>query len=173
MLNPLTNISHLDNCFGKLNKWTIDDDFSKLASQYYRQLLSHTMTRPPLPLLLLMLMYLLLAIVALWRAIDTQSMDLFSLGVIPVLIGMVLKAKWATVVLKVYIAIQALGFSALATTAILAYQISPEDVKVVVDGQSIPIPLIAAIAILLLAFQLFIAFSKSTKSYLTSEQSIG
>ncbi|WP_394203743.1 hypothetical protein [Shewanella waksmanii] len=131
------------------------------------------MTRPPLPLLVLILLYSLLAIVAIWRAVDTLSMDLFSLGVIPVLIGIFLKAKWTTVVLKVYIAIQTLGLAALATTAIIAYQITPEDVKVVVNGELIPIPLIAITAILLLGFQLFTAFSKSTKSYLNSEQSIG
>ncbi|GIU38743.1 hypothetical protein [Shewanella colwelliana] len=125
------------------------------------------MKRPTLALSLLIALYLVIAVIALWRTIDTQAMDLFSLGVLPVLIGLYLRASWAGVVLKVYIAIQTLGFTALATTGIIAYQITPEDVKVVFNGQELPLPLIAILVVSLLAFQWWVAFTASTKRYLS------
>ena len=130
------------------------------------------MKKPPLGLSILMLLYFALAIVALFRAFNTQAVDLFSLGVIPVLIGLVLRTNWASIVFKVYLGIQTLGLSALGGTAIIAYQISPQDVKVIVDGHDIPVPFIAIVAVLLLSFQIYLALAKSTKSYLQTKEFI-
>ncbi|MBE7214488.1 hypothetical protein MK852_05315 [Shewanella benthica] len=130
------------------------------------------MKKPPLGLSILMFLYFALALVALFRAVNTQAVDLFSLGVIPVLIGLVLRTNWASIVFKVYLGIQTLGLSALGGTAIIAYQISPQDVKVILDGHDIPVPLIAIIAGLLLSFQIYLALAKSTQAYLQTEESI-
>ena len=130
------------------------------------------MKKPPLGLSILMFLYFALALVALFRAVNTQAVDLFSLGVIPVLIGLVLRTNWASIVFKVYLGIQTLGLSALGGTAIIAYQISPQDVKVILDGHDIPVPLIVIIAGLLLSFQIYLALAKSTKAYLQTEESI-
>ncbi|WP_041419567.1 hypothetical protein [Shewanella violacea] len=127
------------------------------------------MKKPPLGLSFLMLLYFILAIIALFRAINTQAVDLFSLGVIPVLIGLVLRTNWANIVFKVYLGIQTLGLSAFGGTAIIAYQISPQDVKVILDGHDIPVPLIAIVALVLLSFQIYLALAKSTKTYLQAE----
>lgn len=130
------------------------------------------MKMPPLALSILMGLYTLLAAIALYRAISIQAIDLFSLGVLPVLVGFALRAQWAGIIFKIYLAIQTLGLSALAGTAIIAYQISPEDVKVVIDGRDISIPLIAVTGVLLLSFQIYVAFAKSTKLYLQEKESI-
>ncbi|QYJ79255.1 hypothetical protein [Shewanella acanthi] len=120
----------------------------------------------PKRLLLLILLYTLFAIVALWRAVATASFDLFTLGVLPVLAGIMMRAPWASVVLKVYLALQTLGFTALGITAIIAYRVTPEDVKVILAGHNIPmLPLVASI-ILLLLIQYWIAFSKVSHRYL-------
>ncbi|MPY25925.1 hypothetical protein FM037_02090 [Shewanella psychropiezotolerans] len=130
------------------------------------------MKKPPLGLSILMFLYFALALIALFRAVNTQAVDLFSLGVIPVLIGLLLRTNWASIVFKVYLGIQTLGLSALGGTAIIAYQISPQDVKVILDGHDIPVPLIAIVATLLLSFQIYLALAKSTKAYLQAEESI-
>ncbi|BAJ00299.1 hypothetical protein SHVI106290_16180 [Shewanella violacea] len=131
--------------------------------------MKYSMKKPPLGLSFLMLLYFILAIIALFRAINTQAVDLFSLGVIPVLIGLVLRTNWANIVFKVYLGIQTLGLSAFGGTAIIAYQISPQDVKVILDGHDIPVPLIAIVALVLLSFQIYLALAKSTKTYLQAE----
>ena len=128
------------------------------------------MKKPPLALSILMFLYIILASVALFRAISIQSVDLFSLGVIPVLVGLILRSRWASIIFKVYLAIQTLGLSALGGTAIIAYQISPQDVKVIIDGHNIPVAAVAAIAIVLLTFQIYVALAGSTKQYLQAEQ---
>ncbi len=137
-----------------------------LLLKYHLGSMKHSIKNPPLGLSLLMFLYFVLAIVALFRAINTQIVDLFSLGVIPVLIGLVLRTHWANIVFKVYLGIQILGLSTLGITAIIAYQISPEDVKVIIDGHDIPVPAIALVAIILLSFQIYLALAKSTKIYL-------
>ncbi|ACA88604.1 hypothetical protein [Shewanella woodyi] len=129
------------------------------------------MKKPTLALSIIMFLYAVLAAVATWRAINIQVIDLFSFGVIPVLIGLALRTSWAGIAFKVYLAIQTLGLTALAGTAIIAYQVSPEDVKVVFNNHEIPVPLIAITAGLLLAFQFWVAFSTSTKGYLEGHPS--
>lgn len=124
------------------------------------------MTRPSVRLILLIILYVIFSAAAIWRAVQSQSLDLFTLGVIPVLVGILVRAPWASVVLKIYVALETLGLCALAITAIIAYQLTPEDVKVIVNGHNIPIlPLVSSI-ILLLAFQYWVAFSHSTAQYL-------
>ncbi|MFT5234968.1 MAG: hypothetical protein ACI8SK_001002 [Shewanella sp.] len=126
------------------------------------------MKKPTFALSLIMIMYAALAAVATWRAINIQVFDLFSFGVVPVLFGLLLRTRWAGIAFKVYLAIQTLGLTALAGTAIIAYQISPQDVKVVFNNHEISVPLIAIIASLALAFQFWVAFSQSTKRYLSA-----
>ena len=126
------------------------------------------MKKPTLALSIIMILYAIIAVIATWRAINIQVIDLFSFGVLPVLIGLIYRASWAGIAFKVYLAIQTLGLTALAGTAIIAYQISPQDVKVVFNGYDIPVSLIAITASFTLAFQFWVAFSKSTKRYLSS-----
>ena len=123
----------------------------------------------PKRLILLITLYTLFAIVALLRAVATGSFDLFSLGVLPVLFGILTQAPWSSLVLKIYIGLQTLGLSALGVTAIIAYQITPQDVKVVIEGHNIPmLPLVISI-ISLLMIQYWIAFSQITRDYLTAK----
>ncbi|MGL5048137.1 MAG: hypothetical protein ACRC6S_11435 [Shewanella sp.] len=123
----------------------------------------------PKRLILLIILYCLFSIAALWRAVMTQSFDIFTLGVLPVLVGILMQAPWSSVVLKIYIGLQTLGFSALGITAIIAYRITPEDVKVIVSGHNIPmLPLTVSIMVILL-MQYWIAFSKITNHYLTRQ----
>jgi len=127
------------------------------------------MKKPTPALSIIMLLYAILAIVALWRAVSIQAIDLFSLGVLPVLLGLAMRTAWAGIAFKVYLFIQTLGLAALAGTAIIAYQITPDDVKVVLNNQEISVPLIAVSGVLLLAFQFWVAFSKTTKAYLVGD----
>ncbi|MGI2204206.1 hypothetical protein ACROAH_09935 [Shewanella oncorhynchi] len=123
----------------------------------------------PKRLILLITLYCLFSIAALWRTVMTQSLDVFTLGVLPVLVGILIRAPWSSLVLKIYIGMQTLGFSALGITAIIAYRITPEDVKVVVSGHNIPmLPLTVSIIVILLV-QYWIAFSKVTSHYLTRQ----
>nr|WP_238560543.1 hypothetical protein [Shewanella oneidensis] len=123
----------------------------------------------PKRLILLIALYTLFAIVALLRAVATASFDLFTLGVLPVLVGILTQAPWSSLVLKIYLGLQTLGLSALGITAIIAYQITPQDVKVVIEGHNIPmLPLVLSIIALLLV-QYWIAFSRVTHDYLTAK----
>ncbi len=127
------------------------------------------MKLPPLPLLLLLLLYLVLSALAIGRLISTGAPDIFTLGVIPVLAGLAIRASWSLWALRIYIAIQTLGFAALGITAILATQISPEDTKLFIEGKEIPLPLVALCIIVLLVFQWWVAFHGKTKTFITKE----
>ncbi|WP_110455734.1 hypothetical protein [Shewanella algidipiscicola] len=131
------------------------------------------MKRPHFAMLLLICLYLVTSVIAVWRTLATQSLDLFTIGVIPVVIGLLLRAEWAGLLLKIYIAIQTIAFSALGMTAVIAYQITPEEVKVVFKGQQISISLIVVVVSLLLLFQWWVALSKSTKAYLSRAEQAG
>lgn len=131
--------------------------------------ITHKPKPMPKRLILLIALYTLFAIIALLRAVATGSFDLFSLGVLPVLFGILTQAPWSSLVLKIYIGLQTLGLSALGVTAIIAYQITPQDVKVVIEGHNIPmLPLVISI-ISLLMIQYWIAFSRITRDYLTAK----
>lgn len=127
------------------------------------------MTKPHPLLAILMFLYALLAIAALWRTLSTQAFDLLTLGVFPVLYGLIMRRFWAGVVLKIYLAIQTVALLALATAAIIAYQITPEDVVVIVKGQNIPISAIVVAALTAMTFQFWVAFSPKTRLYLKPE----
>lgn len=128
------------------------------------------MKLPPFPLLVLLVLYVVFTALAIGRLITTGAPDMFSLGVIPVLIGLVLRANWGLLALRIYVAIQTLGFAALGVTAIIATQISPEDAKLFIEGKEIPLPLVAAAIAALLAFQWWVAFHSKTKAYLSQQQ---
>ncbi|ABZ78354.1 conserved hypothetical protein [Shewanella halifaxensis HAW-EB4] len=127
------------------------------------------MTKPHPLLAILMFLYTLLAVAALWRTFTTQAFDLLTLGVFPVLYGLILRKFWAGVVLKIYLAIQTVALLALATAAVIGYQITPEDVKVVYNGQNIPIIGIVIAAAIIMTFQFWVAFSSKTRLYLKPE----
>ncbi|GIU13717.1 MULTISPECIES: hypothetical protein [unclassified Shewanella] len=127
------------------------------------------MTKPHPLLAILMFLYTLLAVAALWRTFTTQAFDLLTLGVFPVLYGLFMRRFWAGVVLKIYLTIQTVALLALATAAVIAYQITPEDVKVIVNGQNIPIGAIVVVALIAMTFQFWVAFSPKTRHYLKPE----
>ncbi|WP_299805523.1 hypothetical protein [uncultured Shewanella sp.] len=128
------------------------------------------MTKPHPLLAILMFIYTLLAVAALWRTFTTQAFDLLTLGVFPVLYGLFMRRFWAGVVLKIYLTIQTVALLALATAAVIAYQITPEDVKVIVNGQNIPIGAIVVAALIAMTFQFWVAFSPKTRHYLKPEE---
>ncbi|GIU50001.1 MULTISPECIES: hypothetical protein [Shewanella] len=113
-----------------------------------------------------MAFYVLLSILALLRSYSIQGIDLFTIGVIPVLFGLIKRSHWAGMVFKIYLGIQTLAALALTTTAVIAYQITPEDVKVEFNGINIPISAIALSVFIILGFQYWVALSKKTKEYL-------
>ncbi|MFV7667402.1 hypothetical protein AYI74_11280 [Shewanella algae] len=125
----------------------------------------------PIPLVLLCIPYLVLAVVALWRTISTGAVDLFTLGVIPVLVGIVMRTSWSLWALRIYLFIQTLGLMAFATTALVALQITPQDVKLELAGRNIPLLPLATVLLALLLFQYWVAFSGRTKRFLQQEKS--
>ncbi|MCL2918537.1 hypothetical protein [Shewanella litorisediminis] len=124
------------------------------------------MKLPPLPLCLLLCLYIVLALLSITRAIITGNLDMFTLGVLPVLVGLVLKTSWAIWAVRIYTAIQTLGCAALGVTAILATHISPEDTRLFFAGTEIPLSLVAVTLVALLSFQWWVAFLPSTRDYL-------
>ena len=122
---------------------------------------------PPVPLLLLIVAYFFVAVFAIIRSINIHSIDLFTLGVIPVIAGLLFRTTWASIVFKLYLAIQTLGFVAFGITAIVAYQVTPEDVKVVFNEHIIPMQYLVPTILFALIFQYWVAFSSKTKRYLT------
>ncbi len=119
----------------------------------------------PTSLRLLSCFYILLLIIAVWRFVDTNSLEVFTLGVLPVLYGIWKVKPWTLIALRAYLVCQTLAFSALAVTAIIAYVLTPQDVKVVFKGQNIPMfPLILGICGLL-AFQWWAAFNNKNISF--------
>ncbi|WP_299009044.1 hypothetical protein [uncultured Shewanella sp.] len=121
---------------------------------------------PPLPLLLLIIAYCFTAVFAIIRSLNIHSIDLFTLGVIPVIAGLLLRTTWAGIIFKLYLGIQTLGFTAFGITAVVAYQITPEDVKVVLNNQVIPMQYLVPSILFALIFQYWVAFSSKTKRYL-------
>jgi hypothetical protein len=120
-----------------------------------------------MPLLLLMALYSLFAIAAIIRAYATQTVDMFSLGVIPVLIGLICRAPWASLVLKIYIGLETLGLSALGIIAIVAHYVSPDLIaNLQFMNHPISIPWIAILSLFLIAAQLWVALHPSTRAYL-------
>ncbi len=85
------------------------------------------------------------------------------------LAGIIMRAPWSSLVLKIYLGMQTLGCSALGITAIIAYRITPEDVKVVFAGHNIPMQPLVISVISLLLVQYWVAFSKVTYHYLSGK----
>lgn len=124
---------------------------------------------PPLPLLLLLVAYFFVAVFAIIRSINIHAIDLFTLGVIPVIVGLLLRTTWASIVFKLYLAIQTLGFVAFGITAVVAYQVTPEDVKVVLNNHIIPMQYLVPTIFCALIFQYWVAFSSKTRHYLSNK----
>ena len=119
----------------------------------------------PFSLRLLSFFYVLVIVAAVWRFIDTNSLEVFTLGVLPVLYGIWKVQPWTLIVLRIYLACQTLGLAALGMTAIIAYQLTPQDVTVIFKGHQIPMLPLVATTIGLLAFQWWVAFNHSSKNY--------
>ncbi|RYV03467.1 hypothetical protein SOPP22_04165 [Shewanella sp. OPT22] len=119
----------------------------------------------PFSLRILSVLYVFIVVAAVWRFVDANSIEVFTVGVLPVLYGIWRVESWTLIVLRIYLACQTLGVVALGAAAVIAYQITPEDVKVVFEGHNIPmLPLVVAI-IGLLSFQWWVAFSAQNIKY--------
>ncbi|MCL1124821.1 hypothetical protein [Shewanella surugensis] len=126
-----------------------------------------TLKKPPFLLMLLFILYFLVAILSIIRSINIHAVDLFTLGVIPVLAGLILRTPWASIIFKLYLVIQTLGFAAFGITALIAYQLTPEDVKVVLNNHTIPMQYLIPTVCMTLIFQYWVALSRKTREYLT------
>ena len=124
------------------------------------------MAGTPLRFSLLVSLYAIFCGIALWRAVTFQAFDLLTIGVFPVLAGLLLKTPWAKVVLITYVALQTLGFLAMSSTAVIAYLITPEDVKIEFMGYNIPIVPLAFSVLGLIVFQWWVALSQPTAHHL-------
>ena len=133
---------------------------------YMNQMTSQQM---PIRVTLLIVLYAFFTLIAIWRATTFYTFDILTLGVIPVLIGLILRASWAKVLLLSYISLQTLEFLAMSTTALIAYQITPEDVKLVFQGYNIPLIPLTILLCSLIAFQWWVGLSKITGHYLAKK----
>jgi hypothetical protein len=129
----------------------------------------NTAPRMPIRVILLISLYVLLTIIALWRATTFEAYDLLTLGVIPVFIGLIKRAAWTRVLLLSYVGLQTLGLAAMTTTAVIAYQITPEDVKLVFQGYDIPLIPLWLLLLSVVVFQWWVGLSNATSDYLTEK----
>ncbi|WP_240778387.1 MULTISPECIES: hypothetical protein [Shewanella] len=120
----------------------------------------------PIRVMLLISLYVVVSVIAIWRASTFQAFDLITLGVIPALIGLVKRAPWTKVLLLSYAGLQTLGFAAITTTAMIAYQITPDDVKLVFQGYNIPLFPLWLLLLSLVVFQWWVGLSSATRDYL-------
>ena len=119
----------------------------------------------PFSLRLLSFFYVLVVIIAAWRFVDTHSLEVFTLGVLPVLYGIWKVKSWTLIVLRIYLACQTLGLAALGMTAIIAYQLTPQDVVVMFKGHQIPMLPLVVTTLGLLVFQWWVAFNPNCNSF--------
>ncbi|WP_244212494.1 hypothetical protein [Shewanella livingstonensis] len=129
----------------------------------------NTAPRMPIRVVLLISLYVLLTIIALWRAVSFEAYDLLTLGGIPIFIGFIKRAAWAKVLLLSYVGLQTLGLAAITTTAVIAYQITPEDVKLVFQGYDIPLIPLWFFLLSVMVFQWWVGLSNATCNYLTEK----
>ncbi|MCL1156539.1 hypothetical protein [Shewanella inventionis] len=125
----------------------------------------------PLRVKILVGLYAILTLVAFWRMTTFYAFDLLTLGVLPLLFGILTRAKWTKVVLFCYAAIQTLGLAAMTTTAIIAYQITPNDVNLAFQGYNVPLIPLWVLLASLIGFQWWVGLSKTTHVYLASKPS--
>ncbi|MGB0892873.1 MAG: hypothetical protein ACPGUD_00570 [Parashewanella sp.] len=128
------------------------------------------MQKQPITLRFLSVLYILVIAAAIWRFIETKELEMFTIGVLPVLYGLWTRQSWTLIVLRIYLAIQILGVSALGMTGVIAWFISPQDVTVVFKGITIPMLPLVLVIIGLVVFQVWIAFSASSKQYFVRTQ---
>lgn len=124
-----------------------------------------TQVKRPLGIILLIALYSLFTLIALWRATQYAAFDILTLGVLPVLVGLLIRAKWAKIVLFFHLGLQILVLIAMGTTALIAYQITPEDVKIEFNGQIIPIWIVTCTAISLVTLQWWAALNHKSRQY--------
>jgi len=129
----------------------------------------NTAPRMPIRVMLLISLYVVLTIIAIWRATTYQAHDLLTLGVIPVFIGLIRRAAWTKVLLISYVGLQTLGLTAITTTAIIAYQITPDDVKLVFQGYDIPLIPLWLLLLSVVVFQWWVGLSNVTRDYLVKK----
>ena len=120
----------------------------------------------PLRVKMLVALYALLTLIALWRMTTFYAFDLLTLGVLPLLFGILTRAQWTRVVLFFYVGLQTLGLAAMSTTAIIAYQITPNDVNLTFQGYNIPLFPLWLLLTTLIGFQWWVGLSTVTRTYL-------
>jgi len=125
--------------------------------------------RMPIRVILLISLYVVVTIIAIWRAITFQTYDLLTLGVIPVLIGLVKRATWTKVLLLSYVGLQTLGLAAMTTTAVIAYKVTPDDVKLVFQGYQIPLLPLWLLLASVVTFQWWVGLSNTMRDYLAKK----
>ncbi|WP_394130243.1 hypothetical protein [Shewanella maritima] len=127
-------------------------------------------TTMPVRMSFIFVLYTVLAIITLWRTATFSAYDLLSIAVFPVIIGLWIKAQWARVVWFMFIIIQSIGLIAMSVVALIAYQITPEDVKLTFMGINIPVIPFGFTLLALIIFQWWVALSAVAKKYLQTEQ---
>ncbi|UJF22691.1 hypothetical protein [Shewanella sp. OMA3-2] len=125
-----------------------------------------TQVKRPLGIILLIALYTLFTLIALWRATQHAAFDILTLGVLPVLVGLLMQAKWAKIVLFFHLGLQTLVLIAMGTTALIAFQITPEDVIIEFNGQIIPIWMVTCTATSLITLQWWAALNHKVRQYL-------
>jgi hypothetical protein len=125
--------------------------------------------RMPIRVILLISLYVVVTIIAIWRAITFQTYDLLTLGVIPVLIGLVKRATWTKVLLLSYVGLQTLGLAAMTTTAVIAYKVTPDDVNLVFQGYDIPLLPLWLLLVSVVTFQWWVGLSNTMRDYLAKK----
>lgn len=130
--------------------------------------MNSSMTNPrPLSLNILIIFYILATTLAIWRAISVQTLDMFSIASILVLIGLLKPMSWSYLVLKVYVILQTLVVVAYGIVAIIAWQVTPDKLTDSLNALPISASLGVTLLISWLILQYVITFKSSTKSYLS------
>lgn len=128
---------------------------------------SSMMNPRPLSLNILILFYLIATTLAIWRAISLQTLDMFSIASILVLIGILKPMSWSYLVLKIYVILQTLAVVAYGVVAMIAWQVTPDKLADSLNALPIPASLGVTLLISWLTLQYVIIFKSSTKSYLS------
>lgn len=129
----------------------------------------NTAAHMPIRIRLLISLYAVVCVIAIWRTTTFQSFDLLTLGLIPALIGLVKRAAWTKVLLLSYASLQTIGLAAITTTAIIAYKITPDDVKLVFLGYNIPLIPLWILLLSIVVFQWWVGLSNTTRDYLAKK----
>lgn len=110
-------------------------------------------TLPPVNILFLVTLYSLGFIFSIYRAVHLASFDMLSLALIPALLGLILRAKWAPVVVIALVVLQTIVLLGQSTMIAIGYYLTPEDMILQIYGQEVSIPLALSAAYCLVVLQ--------------------